>query len=449
MRSFALALAIALAASAHADELGDSVKAAQPAYEAAMKDSEALLLDGKYEEMRALFQKAVPADNRTVGHNYVLGGALFQLDPENSLKAYEAAWKKLPDNPYIELEYAVGLHRARKYAEAEKIYAKIVNDPKVGVRAKGLRADCLLRAGQFADAAASWAAADPKETHSDLEEAASWIYNEPSPEIRRCRLLADLAKGGKATWEELILLDVKWDMDWWNVEVRDNYVKHDLELAAAKLKPDSARYKQLEILANTPSARDNGIFHDQKVDLKAAAAALKKDAEALNLLGDQSKLAENSHAAVRFLYLFRKCGLQTAQQQIDLYEKEMLARHNSKGGDLECADELAALCAEVKSPKLADLDPAGWKKYSDERFLASLLASKKETLKSADPLLVEGLKKFPDNSALAHMALDVARREGKGIKEALARSVQADYTHLFDHAAVTKGFAELAKAAGQ
>lgn len=449
MRLLAAAIVFIVASAALADEFGDQVKAARPAYEKPLKDYEALLLDGKYEEMRKLFLDAVPEDKRTAGHNYVLGGILFQMSPEDSFKLYEAAHKQLPDNAFIAFEYGVGLHRQRKYAEAEKVYATLVDNEKVGVLVKGLRADCLLRAGNFADAAASWAAADPRNNHTDLEQAASYIYNPPSPEKRRCEMLADLAKGGKTTWEQLILLDVEWDMDWWNIEVRDKYVDHDLALAAAKLGKDTPRYKQLDLLGHTPAARDNGIFPDQKGDPAKMGEALKKDAEALGLLGDKAKLAENGRAAVRFLYLFRKCKLQTAQQQLDAFEKELTARHASKAGDVDCANELAFLYLETKSPKLADLDTAGWKKYGDARFAASALAAKGDALKSTDPLLVDALKKFPEDRTLTRFAMDAARREGKGIKEAVAKYVQAQFTYMFESGGVTKGFAELAKAAGK
>jgi len=442
-------IALALAASACADEFSDSVSDAQKAYQRAIESGYTLLLDGKYEEWRALLQEAVPEDKRTAGSNYVLGTYLFQMDRENSFKAYEAAWKEVPEHTFIAQQYAVGLHRLKRYAEAEKIYANLVDDPNVGVSAMGLRADCLLRAGNFADAAAVWAAADPSSRHSELEGSASWIYGDINPEVRRCRLLAELARGGNATWEELILLDVNWTTDWWTVQVRDHYVKHDLELAAANLKVDSVRYKQLELLGNDPAARDNTVSPHVGIDMNQAGIMLKNDAERLGLLGDQPKLAEHSRAAVRFLQLFRKFKIQTAQQQLDMFEWELLGRHNTTAGDLECADELAELYAEVTSPKLAVLYVEGWTKYADWRFLAGHLTSKRDSLKSADPQLVEGLNKFPDNTALARLALDAARREGTGITEALARCVQVEYTHMSDHGAVTKGFAELAKAAGK
>src|SRR5262245_49824874 len=160
---------------AKAAEFTARVREVGKAYDLQEEKSGSLLLEGECGKANQALLDVVPEERRTPAHDFVLGNLLFRLDPAASYRLHERAHRGEPRHPFVVLEWALEQHRARRFAEAEALYAQflaIAPDPKV----LALRSDCLLRLGRLAEAVAAWEAADSGENHTEIEKGFSWIY---------------------------------------------------------------------------------------------------------------------------------------------------------------------------------------------------------------------------------------------------------------------------------
>lgn len=420
-------------------------------YDALTKRTTALLLEGKLDEANRILVDAVPKEKRSAAHAFVLGNLLFDIDHDLAYKLHEEANAKAPGNPVIQLEWALEQHRVKKYAEAEKLYEGLVAGPDAkNPQAHALRADCLLHLSRSQAAIAAWEAADPRRRHTSIEQAASWVYGKVSPEVRRCRLVADVQAKKLDAVEPLIILDLSFDRDLWNSRTNEEYLEHDLPIAAATLGKDTNRYKELEFLART-SVRDDPDFMEKKAPADNKTGDKKTDdskrgATALGLLGDKPRLAEKSLVAS---YLFRawlEADIVSGDELLRWFERDLRARAESKTGDFEDWKLLAALYDGVDSPKLEEVDRLAWEKYGDPDFGGSLLAHEREALTSGDPVLAKMLEKHPDHPGIMTFALQCAEREKKPTADLIVKYINAEFTHMYSYRDADKGFAILKKA---
>jgi tetratricopeptide (TPR) repeat protein len=431
---------VLLAALASPGDFASDCRAAIVAYEPVKSKCIALLADGRLEEANRAFLDAVPESARTAAHAFVLGNFLYPIDPDLSSQLHEEAFKKDPNPPSIAFEWALEQHRRGRYAEAEALYRRLLDDPSIGPTL-ALRADCLLHLGKPKEACDSWQAANVARTHTAVEQAACWVHGDVSPETRRCRLLAKARAGDAAAVEEAVLLDLRWDRDWWNVDVRKDYLDRDLSLAAEKLGKESPRMAALAFVAKwlPPPA-------DAKDDRPAPSGDLRAEATALGVLGPQAKLPESTVVASLVLSLLQNKSIATAPELLERFEAPLRSRVDSKAGDVDALEILAALYQDTKSPKLAEADRLGWERHADARFAASLLAHRGNAIRSDDPVLKAAVAKLPLDPRIARIAVDCAERDGQPMAEPLARLAQAEFAHMTSASGTNLAFERLAKA---
>ena len=103
----------------------------------------------------------------------------------------------MPNEPSVQYEWALEQHRARKYAEAADLYQKYIAAHPNFAPVYGLRAECLLRQGKTAEAIARWNQSEQASegTPEDAESLICEVNGGPSPDQRRCELLAKAQTG--------------------------------------------------------------------------------------------------------------------------------------------------------------------------------------------------------------------------------------------------------------
>lgn len=458
MLTFAFALLLQTSAAnpdavrAAMEAFKSRAEAAGNAYEKAQDESLPLLREGKLEAAIAMLVNAVPEKERTSAHAFMLGNVLFDLSPEVSARFHEEAWRKEPLVPPVVYEWALQQHRARRYAEAEALYANLID---VGVFAAppvhALRADCLLHVGRYADAVKEWKAADAGQHHTEIEQAVCWVYGPKSPYARRCALLARAAKGGadgELAIEQAVLLDLSFERDWWNVGREDEFLQHDLALARKAFGETSARWKELDLLVRAKSALEAANPMEDLLRKMRKDAAPKFDlaaeAKAIGAWGDAARLPASSLVASNLFELFVENRVATEVELEKRFATELAARGDA--GDVEALEILAAILAVTDTEKLAELDRKGWETHHDVRFGGSLLSARSDSVRTDDPLLVALLAHEPADPVVARIHVQAAMREKKALIEPLARVVMAEFQHMTSYVDAGSAMHELERA---
>ncbi|MBK7876151.1 MAG: hypothetical protein IPJ77_10415 [Planctomycetes bacterium] len=419
------------------------------AYERAQDASLPLLREGRLDAAIARLVDAVPEKERTAAHAFMLGNVLFDLSPEVSGRFHEEAWRQEPLVPPVVYEWALQQHRARRYREAEELYASLIQG---GVFAappvRALRADCLLHLGRFADAVQEWKTADPGQHHSEIEQAACWIYGPKSPYARRCELLARATKGGAdggLALEQAVLLDLGFDRDWWNVGREDEFLQHDLALAKKAFGEGSARWKELDLLVRAKTALEAANPMEDLMRKMRKDAAPKFDlageAKAVGVWGEAARLPASSLVASNLFALFVEHQVATEAELGQRFAAELATRGDA--GDVEALEVLAAIHAATDPSKLAQVDEQGWEKHRDVRFGGSLLSSRADAVRSDDPLLAALLAHEPADVVVARIYVQACMREKKALVEPLARVAMAEFQHMTSYADTSAALREL------
>lgn len=422
------------------------------AYEKAQSESLPLLRDGQLDAAIAHLIAAVPDNDRTAAHAFLLGNLLFDLAPDAAARFHEEAYRKEPKLPPVVYEWALDHHRAHRYREAEELYASLIQGGLFAAPpVHALRADCLLHLGRHADALSEWKTADPGEHHTEIEQAACWVYGPRSPYARRCEYLVRAAKGGAdgaLALEQAVLLDLAFERDWWNVGREDEFLQHDLALAKKALGETNARWKELDLLVRAKTALEapnamEELFRKMRKD-GAPKFDLAGEAKAVGVFGDGARLCTSSLVATNLFELFVDQHVATEAELGERFGVELKKRADA--GDVEALEILAAIAAETDPAKLAELDQRGWDTHQDVRFGGSLLAARAETVRSDDALLATLLAHEPLDPVVARILVQACLREKKPVVEPLARVAMAEFQHMVSYVDTKNAMHELERA---
>src|SRR5262249_22638883 len=126
LRCAALALALApVARAAPGDDIEKEIDAAGPAIAEAQDGQLGLFVEGKVDEACRRIVDSIAEKDRTPGADLAIGNALYDLAPQLSFPCHERAYKARPDSGLTAKEWALELHRAGRYADAEAVYARL------------------------------------------------------------------------------------------------------------------------------------------------------------------------------------------------------------------------------------------------------------------------------------------------------------------------------------
>ena len=408
-----------------------------------------LLLEGDLAGATRALVEAVPADQRSAAQALVAGDRLVPLDRAQSLALHEEAYAKDAHQPAVIKAWALEQHRAGRFAEAEALYVELLAlEPgeEENARLCALRADCLLHLDRPEEACAAWRAADASLHPTVIEQAAWEVYAPLGPEARRCALVDRLlhVEDDREAPVELVLLDLHWDRDPWNVDVNTVTTVHDVSLLERGHDKQSIAGSPLGFVVRWTAAGRRFDFDDELPKLKPSQdnrEEIRAEAEALELIGPFSKPPSSGRLAAAVDQILLDNEVVTAEELLKWHEHELLSR--AKKGGVDSLHALANLYELTWNDELGELQRLGWKKYGDVECAVGLLERQKDDLRSHDLVLVQALAAHPDDTRLNRLMAEAVAREGDLLVEPLSRQIRADFRRLESYQTVNTSFRRL------
>lgn len=412
-----LASLFLLVLSAPAADFMAAVEAWQEKHEPTFEQANELALAGESNRSNKLLTELADQDGGGVAA-FVIGNMLYRSDHTVSFRLHRRAWEAYPEEPMTNLEMAMQLHRQREYGPAIPHYRRAL---KGGMpeQFSCLLAECLLRTGNADEAVQAWRAARHERNHTAIDFAIYEIHGELMPHQRRGELIARIKAGETDKLVDLLLLDIRFDRDWWNAGVFEPGLEQDLKLAAELLGATDPRYQQLALYAKLAGQEDPS---PRKIRNELAGARLIVDPSA-GLPAD-SRLARAlcevvlRHEVAKAADLFKSLG------------PELRSRVAQK--DRDALHLLCMLAAHAESTELEELDRIGWKEWQDPAFAVSYIADLVQNNKITrpdDPELLAAMQAKPENNHLCLMRLRLAGEKG-ATREMLTDAIKAEYRRL-------------------
>jgi tetratricopeptide (TPR) repeat protein len=388
---------------------------------AAARRASSLRRDGRSEEAAAAVLASFPEAKRTPVQMLALGDVLFRHEPGRSYELHKLAAAKLPEFADAQLQWGLEQHRAKQYEGALAAYARSTAARPEYAPVFGLAAECLIRAGKVREASEAWRRFERGKEGSiqALEALVCALHSGEPPDRRRATLMAAAAKGDIDAAEKLIVLDCEWRPDWWNGGPNAEYLRHDLGLVAGSPIAPSARREAMLCAGELWLARAGDV--DDSVEILARRGFVLDPSGTLPESG--AVLASVLSAALEGGAISRPDAARRFGDRI----LEMGAR-SKDAGMYRAAGKLF-----TGSTRLNEVDKLGWETTGDERLAAAYIVGRFEadeafSFRSAS--LARALRQFPENSEIAHVALLLAKKEGRPIGPYLVAAIKAEYTHF-------------------
>jgi hypothetical protein len=349
---------------------------------------------------------------------FAVANVLFNLDRHASYDLHKKVFEAMPNEPDVILEWAMERHRRGEYAEAAPLYQQYLSVETDEPQINALLADCLIETHKLSDAAAAWDAADHATNHELIDSAISDISGEVSPLRRRADLLARVQKKEPGAAEKLIALDLNMDDDWWNSDLDEDALNRDLPVVDAAVGPDSKRAKAIH------------CWVDIELLDNVSAAAVLKSLDDAGLIVENRPLPENSLVAEGLIDAVLDSRLESKEQLLQRFEKELTARMKSKAGDSDAVRILCKLSSDNKD-RVAELNRYGWERYGDARFAIALLnplqADKK--LEHDNPDLKKAHTQFSSNAVIQNLWIATMDESDVTVDD-LVDAIRAEFHHL-------------------
>ena len=349
---------------------------------------------------------------------FVVANTLYGSDPATSYRLHLRAQKAFPAEPWVALEVAMEQHRQGEYAEAMANYRRFL-DAGRGSQYSALLADCLVRTGQLKAAVQAWDEANHDQNHAAIDAAICEIYGPLVPGQRRGDLIAQIRAGDFAKLNDLILLDLNFDTDWWNSAVATEELDRDLKFAAKLLGVETARYQQLALYAELARAAEK-----KPEDIRRALTS------AGLILGPEAALPADSKLARAFCELAVSNRVATAADLWASHQAALHARLAAK--DREALHLLCWLASATRNNELVELDRLGWEEWNDPSFAAGYAIDlyREKKLTSADDFqLIAAMAASRDDTRLNQLRVALAGEEAV-TPEMLASAIKAEYHKL-------------------
>jgi tetratricopeptide (TPR) repeat protein len=404
-------------------------RASDTYFKEARAKAEVLLQEGKVDEANETYLSARADQDLTPADCFLLGNVFFKIAPELAIKYQGRAYAALPENPDVNLEWAMILHRQGKTKEAAGCYLKSIAAHAEHYLPHALLADCLIREGDLKGAVEHWNKARHPNNHTGIDFAICEIYGPLSPHLRHYEITKAVANGETSRVEEMIDLATSWNQDWWNAELNQAALKRSLDLAAKSLAGDAKRLAELRLYVSTCDQDKAGPVEGLREKLIGAKL----------IIGPDSSLPVSNLVAERLCAMAMEQKLVTKRELLDRFEAELRRRSiDAKSGDVIALNLLAALLLpddendKANAEKLAAVNLVGWERFHDVRFAASYLVSAlvRNELNTHSPLLQKALKEFPDDPWICEIAIKMAANEGVALRPYLVSSIKAEFRHL-------------------
>jgi tetratricopeptide (TPR) repeat protein len=419
MRYLVTALCLALVATTARAEFSEEIQEVlkSPELEAASAQAEKLVLNGRVDEGNAHMLAVFPKETRTAAQAFILGNTIFRHAPKESYELHRFAAEREPENGNALFEWAMQQHRAGEFAAAAETYERCGESMSNFAPLWGLQADCLIRQGKARDAVAAWMKSEKAKSGTVIQfESMLCDIKCPHPDLKRQEVLKKVDKLDVQAAQQLISLDYRFEIDWWNSPVRKDYLQRDLD--------------HLRSLAWQPGTAIDEVICAAEAMLAEDAAGVEAILTKHGYLFDPSKTLPKSGAMLSCVVsAIEKNEVMTTEAVAERWREAVLeqARINKDPETYNVAAHLA-----VGTDRLTAIDREAWKTTDDVRFAASLivgLAGRKE-LTLDHPDFVAALKQFPEESTIAQYEVILAYQNKQPLVDPLVRAIKAEYTRL-------------------
>jgi hypothetical protein len=359
------------------------------------------------------------ADNKKTAVDYfLLSNMLYESNHELSFKLMKRAYKKNPEEIYINYEMALHHHRNKNYKKAIKFYNTFQKSQFASEHhaSYALLADCLLRTGKYSEAIDAWLKSDPELNSRAIEQAIYTIYGEQSPNNKRSDLYEKINKGEKHLIGELIYLDYNWQIDWWNVVTKKDFLSYDLNYAKSVLREESQYYKETLLL--------EGLLGE-----KLNSEKLLKRLEELKIWGPSKNLPKIPKLTYYFIKRVTDIDLLKTKELLQAYEEPLLDKLNQKVISKDELKILSFLYSQEDLKKLHKLDLFAWKKLNSQVAAESFLFTKFNNKEGINKDIKRALKDFPNSEIINLLNIKISEgKKGESARHAIA--VAAEFANI-------------------
>ncbi len=350
---------------------------------------------------------------------YLIGGALFDIDPKTSFRLHEEAYLTNKQEQNFIIEYAIELHRAGQFKEASNLYELYSIKNPTDFRIFVWLADCYINLGDIKKSIENWNKSNHAKNHTSIDFAIYTIYGNTTQMRKRSDYKMAIEKGDYSKFYPLILLDQNWETDWWNANSQDIFLTKDLELAKKKLGETNSDY----------------IIFQTYVKIKKLDKEYGKT-DSIKKILDENKLIIDNYSLPAFgaitSDLIRICFSKYILFETDFYSKrglELLELATLKK-DKDILNIYAYLQTILENKVNPKIDKLGWKEFKDEKFAISYFIGKADKNRYDDPELKEALADFPNSSKLYWVKTNCAKIENRELKPDLIELIKKEFKTL-------------------
>jgi tetratricopeptide (TPR) repeat protein len=372
------------------------------------------LLDANADLMRRADQERSPI------FDFVAANMMYSMDPDRSFVLHQRTHQAYPDEPSVNLEWAMECHRRGDIAGAIPAYELFLKSKASSERYWSLLADCYVRTGKLDEAIDAWQKARHGSNHTEIDFAIYEIYGGVPPLRKRAELLKAFENGDQTVAEALVLQDLSMEDDWWNTHVYKDGLRRDLDRVSRALGQDSQRYRELAALAE--------MIQNEKLEAKDVSDQLTK----MHLLVEGGNLPMNSLVASHYIALALKNKVVRSAELLARFAKELEQRAITGTGDVEALNVLCTLYSDTENwTRVQEFDALGWEKFHEVRFVTSFLLglARDEKLKIDTPEFVKALKEYPENNLIQSIRLHLVGSEHLTADD-IAGAIKAEYRLL-------------------
>lgn len=375
-----------------------------------------LYKNGKKNEVNASLNALVSDNNKTVYDYFILSNMLYRADRSISKSYMEKANELSPNNPYILLELGMREHRAGNCSAALPLYAKAATlFEKSRPNLWSYITHCHLSLGNYAAAIESWSKVDFRNNHIKIEKAMYEIFSIRNPDSERDMHISSVYVGKPDAVCELVELDRRWEVDWWNLNENKVYLNHDISL----VKSLSKKNKELQIPIDL--CVDSVVLNDE---------AFSKYISDSGYWGKSYILPEGPMATYFLIRELKNRELATPAAILAHYEDQLVKRHTADPDNLRTLDILANLYSSTENnEKLKKIDDYGWKKLGNQKYAESYIHG----ITTTDPEFRDAVEaaavQFP-NSAIIQKAYLTLHQQSELRERALMKYVAAEFANV-------------------
>lgn len=418
MRHHVLTILILVTCSCYSQRLvsnRDKIETAKKELSTAMETFNSCIVNSDLDNCTLTLIKN--ADNEY--KKYVIGGILYEIDKDKSFQLHKEAYLAKQDELDFILEYAIELHRKGEFEEATKLYEKYSKEKSEDFRVNVWLADCYINSGDIEKSISNWKKANHPKNHTSIDFAIHIIYGRIDQIKLRNDYRKEIETGNIQNLYSLIFLDMNWELDWWNTNTQEYFLKEDVRLLESKLEKTNIDYNTIQTYIKIKNLSKS----DNSSDSIKILLTNNKIIIGSNPLPTNGQVASD---------LLRICFINQLVSENEFYNNrgQELLKLAQATKDKELLNIYAYLQATVNGNVAASIDKLGWTDFKDERFAISYFIGKAGKNRFDDKELAQALTEFPNSSKLYWVKVNCAKIENIKLKPHLIELIKREFKTL-------------------